>query len=138
METTAKPIGEILPNILTGIKEPSTKGLPSNTVLRRFVRLAGFQTFSDENLQKQLDAAATFAASINYTEPYWLTLAGKSGVGKTHLAKRVFRQFIDQNRFEVKYDPVKNRIYGNGWAWIGCRKFCSQLRDGAYDLVDYV
>lgn len=85
-----------------------------------------------------LDAARTFAASVNYTEPYWLTMCGKSGVGKTHLAKAVYRQFMQQNRFDIMFDAIRQHVFGNTGTFIDWRDFCDDLRSGAYADVDWL
>lgn len=83
-----------------------------------------------------LEATARFAASINYVPPYWLTLAGTSGIGKTHLCKAVMRQFMEQNRFEVKLDRLEQRIYGNTGTFCDWRKFCADVRSGSFGLME--
>ena len=82
------------------------------------------------------EAAAHFAASLNFTQPYWLTLAGASGIGKTMLARAVYKQFMDQNRFEVKFDPARNHITGNTATFCNWRKFCDDVRSGSFGVVD--
>lgn len=138
MQNQPKPIGEVLPRVLTELREPSTKGQPNPTILKRFKRLAKFETLGKPPLERFLEAAATFAASVNFTRPYWLSLCAKSGTGKTTLARAVYRQFMEQNRFELSYDRIQNRIQGNTAMFVDWRKFCDNLRGGAYELVDDV
>lgn len=68
----------------------------------------------------------------------WLSLLGTTGTGKTHLAKIVMRQFIDQNRFDAPFDSGYNVKYGNRGTWINWRTFCASIRSGAYDLIEDV
>lgn len=136
MENHPRRIEEVLPRVLTVLREPTTKEQPSSTILKRFKRVVKFETLGDQSLQKFLESAATFAASVNFTRPYWLTLSGTSGTGKTMLARGVYRQFMDQNRFEISYDPIQNRIQGNTGMFVDWRRFCDHLRGGAYELVD--
>ena len=101
--------------------------------------MAQFQRDGDPDLDKMFFEAQRFAASLNFTAPYCLTLAGKTGTGKTHLAKKVLRQFTDQNRFEVKYDALDQRILGNTSMWVDWRKLCIDARTQGcdhYRLVD--
>ncbi len=86
--------------------------------------------------EKLLYEATRFAASINYTKPYWLTLCGHSGIGKTHLAKAVWRQFMEQNRFELKWNKAEQKTYGNTGIWCNWRKACSEFRNGAYGYIE--
>lgn len=82
-----------------------------------------------------LDATARFAASVNYTNAYWLTLSGQSGIGKTHLSKAVLQQFLDQNRFERFPDYEHNRIVGNTEWYCDWRKFADDIRSGSYERL---
>jgi DNA replication protein DnaC len=104
--------------------------------LKRFKNVAHFETFNDPKLERLFDVARDFAASINYTTPYWLTLCGKSGVGKTHLAKAVYRQFMQQNRFDIMFDSIRQKTYGNTGEFVNWRDFCDAVRSGAYDHID--
>jgi len=129
-------MAQLVPKVLTAIKEPSTKGEPRPTILRRFEQKALFNDCGDPELKKMFAAAQRFAASVNYTAPYWLTLAGTSGAGKTHLAKAVWRQWMDQNRFDIGFDAPAQRTYGNTGMFIRWRELCSDLRSGCYEGIE--
>lgn len=133
-----KSIGELATNLVTAIKAPSTKGEPQTTIFQRFKRIAEFQTFNDPQLERMLTATATFAASVNFTRPYWLTLAGNSGLGKTHLAKKVQKQFYDQNRFAIAFDSARFKTFGNTMAFWSWRELCGFLRSGAYECIESI
>lgn len=136
MTTEPQPIKSILPKVLTAMQEPSTKGEPQPTVYKRLRRLSRYETLNDPQLEKFLHEAATFAASLNYTRPYWLTLASPSGSGKTMLARAVYRQFMEQNRFEVALDVAAQKIVGNTGMFVDWRKFCDSVRGGCYELIE--
>ena len=138
MENQTKPIAEIMPRVLTELKAPLTKAQPNPTILQRFKSRARFETLGEAPLERALEGAAAFAASVNFTPPYWLSLCGKSGTGKTLLARAVYRQFMDQNRFELSFDRARNRIQGNTAMFVDWRKFCDQIRGGAYELIEDV
>jgi DNA replication protein DnaC len=138
MENQTKPIAEIMPRVLTELKAPLTKAQPNPTILKRFKSRARFETLGEAPLERALEGAAAFAASVNFTPPYWLSLCGKSGTGKTLLARAVYRQFMDQNRFELSFDRARNRIQGNTAMFVDWRKFCDQIRGGAYELIEDV
>lgn len=61
-----------------------------------FLATAGFETFGDAELENALAEAARFVAEISDEDsrPRWLTIVGKSGTGKTHLAKAVYRYVL--------------------------------------------
>src|SRR6476661_4221563 len=103
-------IDRILPKVLTAMQARTTMEQPKPTIIQRYKRRAQFETLKEPQLDSFLNAAAQFAASINFTRPYWLTLSSHSGTGKTMLARAVYRQFMDQNRFERRV--IENRIVG--------------------------
>lgn len=43
---------------------------------------------------------------------------------------------MNENRFEVKFDRLENRICGNTGQWCNWRKACSDFRDGSYGYID--
>jgi DNA replication protein DnaC len=86
--------------------------------------------------RKLLEETTRFAASLNYTQPYWLTICGESGIGKTHLARAVWDQFRHENRFNLKFSKSGNFTYGNTAFWCDWRKCCAEFRDGAYGLIE--
>jgi chromosomal replication initiation ATPase DnaA len=54
----------------------------------------GFQTFDEAKLSEMLDAAKDFIRDMAIgTAPRWLSLLGRSGTGKTHLARGITRFF---------------------------------------------
>lgn len=84
-----------------------------------------------------LNATAKFAASINFVHlPRWLTLCGPSGIGKTHLARAAWKQFMEWNRFEVGLDRYNNHIFGNTGAFKSWRKVCAGARDGGFGEIE--
>jgi DNA replication protein DnaC len=74
-----------------------------------------------------------FAQNVNVTEPYWLTLAGTSGTGKTLLASAVRRWFLDVARFTVHLSA--GRVVGNSYVWVDWRSLCNDLHNGNYGRV---
>jgi chromosomal replication initiation ATPase DnaA len=54
----------------------------------------GFQTFDEAKLSEMLDAAKDFIRDMaTGTAPRWFSLLGRSGTGKTHLARSITRFF---------------------------------------------
>lgn len=134
-QDTTQPVSRVLDRVLTAMQAPSMPAKPNNTIYERFKRRSAFKP-ADSDLARMLEAAAQFAAGLNYCEPYWLTLTGTSGIGKTMLAREVYRQFMEQNRFELKFDPIRNHIYGNTATWCNWRQTCADLKRGAFDLLE--
>lgn len=127
METIEKTVRKVLDEI----KEPSTKGALNSTILERFKSAAGFKTFNEPSLKRALDECARFSASLNFTQPYWLTWCGPCANGKTFLARKVWRVFMDFNRFEVQLDSSIQKIYGNTGLFVDWRDLCADVRSGS-------
>lgn len=94
-----------------------------------------FENRSSEH-QALFDRVADFAAEINFGKPRWLTLAGRSGIGKTMLAREAFRHFMAFSRFEISLDVLDQRITGNTGQFCGWREFCKDIRSGSFGRID--
>lgn len=97
--------------------------------LEGFRRRSRFKT-PDRELERLLKAVASFACDINATRPYWLSVIGESGIGKSHLAKAVYKTFVETTSFDLDYDPIDNRIFGNRGQFVDWRELCSTVRSG--------
>lgn len=88
-------------------------------------------------LERMLAATVKFATQINSgMAPYWLTLTGSSGVGKTHLLKATMKAFMETIRFDFGLDAAKQRLIGQRGQYVDWRKLCSTVREGSWGWVD--
>lgn len=83
-----------------------------------------------------LEAVNRFSADLNVTDPYWLTLLGPSGIGKTHLARAAYAHFMSCSRFNIGFDPRRQCTYGNTGQFCNWRTFCSDVRQGSFGRID--
>lgn len=71
-----------------------------------------FETLSDPQLQRMKLSAVSFVDDmLNARHPYWLSLLGTSGAGKTMLAKMIWRQFRTTLDREIDW-PSMERTQG--------------------------
>jgi len=134
-----KPMAALVTAALTEIKAPSTPAKPKITTYPPLTRAnfgPPFQTLNDHRLELAFTAAAQFAQDVNNRRPYWLTLCGVSGTGKTHLAKMLYRHFMGASRFNLDYDPKSNKVTGNSGQFCCWRKTCSDIKQGDYGLIE--
>jgi DNA replication protein DnaC len=97
----------------------------------------GFQTFDEAKLSEMLDGAKNFIRDMTIgTTPRWLSLLGRSGTGKTHLARGITRFFKAQAAIYIEPDTGAHLIRRGGF--IGWRKVVDHLRDGDYGIIDTV
>lgn len=94
-----------------------------------------FNTLDSPELTAMLDEARRFIWSM-YTracEPYWLTLLGRSGIGKTHLAMKTQSWYNRVGRFyKDKYHGVVMQHDGMYADW---RSVVDLLREGRHDMT---
>jgi DNA replication protein DnaC len=96
-----------------------------------------FQTFGEAKLSEMLGAAKDFIRDMAIgTAPRWLSFLGRSGAGKTHLARSITRFFKSEAAIYV--EPVTGAHLGRRGGFIGWRKVIDRLRDGDYGIIDAV
>lgn len=96
----------------------------------------GFQTYGDAKLETLLAAADRFLRDLEYgVGPYWLSLLGPSGIGKTHLAKRIFRECFTRLRF---YCHECGATLSAMPMWIDWRKASDRMKEGEFGWIDDV
>ena len=114
----------------------------TNTVISANTAVAsswdfGFQTFDEAKLSEMLDAAQDFIRDMAMeTAPRWLSLLGRSGTGKTHLARSITRFFKAEMAIYIEPGTGAHLIRRGGF--IGWRKVVDHLRDGDYGIMDGV
>ena len=97
----------------------------------------GFQTFGEAKLSEVLDGAKGFIRDMAIgTTPRWLSLLGRSGTGKTHLARSITRFF--KAEMAIYVDPGTGAQLGRRGGFIGWRKVVDHLRDSDYEIMDPV
>jgi DNA replication protein DnaC len=97
----------------------------------------GFQTFGEAKLSEMLGAAKDFIRDMTIgTAPRWLSFLGRSGTGKTHLARSINRFFKVEASIYV--EPVTGAHLSRRGGFIGWRKVIEHLRDGDYGIVDAI
>ena len=111
---------EIVPKILQTVTQAtSTKNASVNTT--EWAKYFEFQITGNAEEKKQLsaivDACARFVKSVKAgDQPYWLSLLGTSGAGKTYLARKVWRWFSHSSFFRSSIDDdTKEIIYPGSW-----------------------
>jgi DNA replication protein DnaC len=72
----------------------------------------------------------------NGESPRWLSFLGRSGTGKTHLARAISRYFKAEAAIYV--DPVTRAHLSRRGGFIGWRKVVDQLRNGEYGIMDII
>lgn len=93
-----------------------------------------FNTFDETALERAVAAAGQFYAEMQSdSAPRWLSLVGRSGTGKTHLAKRIYDRWKKNLKdYRETEDSVTIRRDGR---WIYWPQAVDRIRDGEYGLV---
>lgn len=77
-----------------------------------------------------------FADSMTTGNGRWLAILGKSGTGKTHLAREVFSHA--KRNFSGWVDPDRGNYQLRQFLWLDARKLAQRLRDGEWELRDRI
>jgi DNA replication protein DnaC len=115
---------------------------PTNIVISASTRAATefdfrFETFGEKKLREMLAAAQDFVRDMaTGAPPRWLSLLGRSGTGKTHLARGISRFF--KAEASIYIDRVTGAHLSRQGGFIGWRKIVDQLRNGEYGIMDAV
>lgn len=145
-----EPIATTVSKALAQATEQQTKarqpGTPMPEPYEKLWReqLSQFQTLGDPDLELMAQAATEFVAMVQFRqanpygshpEPYWLSLLGASGTGKTMLATMVMR-FIRKNCliFTLKYGlNLTEQAASFKWP-----ETVRQLKQGQSDAIDFL
>jgi len=92
-------IAEIIPKVLLDLRvlpiKEGTRPMPESEKFSW-----QFDTLGDERLESMLSAARAFCRELKeHRHPRWLVLLGKSGIGKTHLLKKIGELYRDHLRY---------------------------------------
>ena len=105
-------------------KAPQTQDRPINTkVWAKWFKIDPV----DEDVERMIEAASQWALSVEHQDrPRWLSLLGNSGVGKTHVARRLWDWVRTKPNWDNKADYSPQWIY---WP-----QYIEELRDrGNYE-----
>ena len=107
-------------------REIETLATRTNTVISANTAAASnwdfrFQTFGEEKLSEMLDAAKDFIRDMAIgATPRWFSLLGRSGTGKTHLARGITRFF--KAEMAIYIEPGTGAHLSRRGGFIGWRK----------------
>jgi hypothetical protein len=99
----------------------------------------------EPSLTRAASAAAKFVADIEAgADPYWLTLSGEPGCGKTLISTATFRQAAKSCEAATANHPQQTGVYSErrrrpGTRWIDETRFAQLfLDDKQYDLPEHL
>lgn len=114
--------------------------------MTELVRCDQFQTFNDPQLEQMKSAAERFIADIlSKKSPYWISLIGSSGAGKTMLGKWIYGQFKAKLDWEIDWPATERtrspaRPYGeiirHRGDYTSWRRVANLLREGEHRMFD--
>lgn len=123
-------IQSILPEALTAMRAPQTPAQPICTAKIKW----DFETAGEPQLAEMLAASQRFADEMKSgMTPRWLSMLGKSGIGKTHLATKLFGWC---DRFGCFFtEPKTGASNCHPIAFASWRRTADRLRNGEWGLI---
>lgn len=143
METKAiGPLAETLVRRLESRQHNTrTSSLTTTEDLSRWAEWFEIQTFGDRQLELMVKTVGEFVLDMRadpmnelaFLDRHWLTITGSNGVGKTMVARRVWRWFQEHGRFLEDWVMLRQNYFckcRNG-RFVDWRRMVTRLRDGS-------
>lgn len=93
-----------------------------------------FQTLGEKNLEEMLSKAEAYLSDlVTQKNPRWITFSGKSGVGKTMLAKNIYSEFYENHRYYERENGTTGR-YDCGF--YSATKITNTIRAGDFGIIE--
>ncbi len=116
-----KSVGEVISGIQHRLSAPKPETVPFGNL----PAWADFFRFdlrgNDPQIWSLIAACGEFCKAMKAGQPpYWLTLLGGSGIGKTHLAKQIFNWHLRSGLFRdgtVDRHGLSEVEYAREWCW---------------------
>ena len=87
---------------------PTTSTTPTH-LSNEFLNTLKFETFNEECLIKAKEEAAQYISEIDRNEtPRWISFVGKSGTGKTFIAKQIYKFILERIAESSKFENKRN------------------------------
>lgn len=120
-----------MPGITRETAQP-TKTKLDQEALKKWAKHFHFDPCKDPSLMKLLRAGAEFASDLcyKYESPRWLTLVGKSGTGKTHMARGIWKTW---SRKAMWYEHNGCNLVREG-QYHRYAKMVNDMRAGGYGI----
>jgi DNA replication protein DnaC len=101
--SSTNTISQVLDRVQTSIKAQPTTARQVNTP--KWENASGFQTLNDPTLTEMLHSVANWMLDMDDKQkPRWVSLVGKSGTGKTMLAKWAYRALQRSKHWVTRVD----------------------------------
>jgi DNA replication protein DnaC len=134
METLSTVVGRVMTAMPAHSTKPS-KMEPTACQPRVDCWPNGWLTHGDPALERVRDEVSNFYRALCRAKPpFWLTLCGVPGCGKTWAAKLVWRRFLSVGR--LYRDTATNALLARSGRWVNWVKLLSDTKAGDYSWRD--
>jgi len=124
---------EIIPNI------ESLQSTTTQKMKRHNMDWLNFDVIEDSKLKTmRSESEIFFSKLLENNSPYWLSLLGGSGTGKTFLAKQLFKRFYEKHRYymgrpDKSFDIKITQSHNVGFYF--APKLAREFRQGNYSII---